>query len=129
MSRNPYAYAYWGALAFIAYSVVSLFTGHEFLPNPVWLITGKPAPGFCADCQSGVVLIVILVVLIPIAFWLRRQSVGDRALVSKKNIAVIIGLLLVIVGIVGFFLLQREWREEKEAQIRYENSIRNNQQL
>ena len=129
MNKNSHAYACWAVLAFIAYSIGGLFTEHEFLPNPIWLITGKPAPGFCPGCQTGLVLIVIVIILIPVAIWLRKKSSGDRALISKKNLAAIIGILLVIGGVIGFFLLQREWQEEREAQVRYENIIRNNQQI
>ena len=125
MNKNPYAYAYWIVLAFVFYAVVGLFTEHEFLLNPIWLFTGKPAPGFCSYCQTDFVLILIVIALIPLALWLRSKSTGSRALISRKNLGIGIAILLVGGFVIGFFVLQREWREERESQTQYDLGVRN----
>ena len=127
MNKNPYSYAYWAVLAFICYSVVGLLTEQEFLPNSVWFFTGKPASGFCADCQTGFALILVVIVLVPVALWLRSKTQGSRALLSTRNIAILVAVPIVASLVGGFFVLQKKSREESMSQTQYNASVQNNE--
>ncbi len=121
MNKGFYVYAYWGVLTFLIYSTVGILTEHEFLPNVVWLFTGKPTSGFCSQCRTDFILIFKKLIATPIWFWLRSKTTGQRALVSKKNLAVVTGIVLILGLIVFFITLQNEKQEEREAQIQYNN--------